>query len=116
MPEHELDPQEGTLLEHVAESRTVRSYVGTLLVVNFDGGYSEDLGTGGFVVIGRDGVLAARGLYDLGSTNNHAEVLAALEALKYVVDKRFYRGYDYTELRGDSQLVLNYLQRVWRPK
>ena len=84
LPQHEVDA-DGTVLEGVAESRTVRTFVGEPLLVNFDGGHSQGVGTTGFSVTGRDGVILLRGEYDVGCTNNHAEALAALHALQAVV-------------------------------
>ena len=63
----------------------MRTFVGEPLLVNFDGGHSQGVGTTGSLVTGRDGVILLRGEYDVGCTNNHAEALAALHALQAVV-------------------------------
>ena len=63
----------------------MRTFVGEPLLVNFDGGHSQGVGTTGFTVTGRDGVILVRGEYDVGCTNNHAEALATLRALQAVV-------------------------------
>ena len=63
----------------------MRTFVGEPLLVNFDGGHSQGVGTTGFSVTGRDGVILLCGEYDVGCTNNHAKALAALHALQEVV-------------------------------
>ena len=63
----------------------MRTFVGEPLLVNFDGGHSQGVGTTGILVNDRDGVILLRGEYNVGCTNNHAEALAALHALQAVV-------------------------------
>ena len=62
----------------------MRTFVGEPLLVNFDGGHSQGVGTTWFSVTGRDGVILVHGKYDVSCTNNHAEALAALHALQAV--------------------------------
>ena len=59
----------------------MRTFVGEPLLVNFNGGHSQGVGTTSFSVTGRDGVILLRGEYDVGCTNNHAEALAATSRL-----------------------------------
>ena len=63
----------------------MHTFVGEHLLVNFDSGDSQGVGTTGFSVTGRDRVVLVRGEYDVGCVNNHAEALAALYALQAVV-------------------------------
>ena len=59
----------------------MKRFTGEPLLVNFDGGYSSGVGTAGYTVVGREGHVCTRGEYEVGFTNNHAEILAALHAL-----------------------------------
>ena len=62
-------------MDQIVESHMVRQFTGDPLLVNFD------VGTAGYTVVGREGHICTKGEYEVGFTNNHAEILAALHAL-----------------------------------
>ena len=84
LPKAEVDADR-TIMEGVAESHTMRTFVREPLLVNFDGGHSQGVGTMGFSVTGREGVILLHEEYDVGCSNNYAKALAALYTLQAVV-------------------------------
>lgn len=64
----------------------MKHYDGKPLLVRSDGGFVGGIGTLGFVVYDVDGSELVRGCeYDKGFSSNQAEMLAVLEALRFVV-------------------------------
>ena len=58
-------------------------YTGKPLVVHYDGGFREQVGTTGIAILKPDSEdpLYVMGEYDKGTSSNHSEMYAALKAL-----------------------------------
>ena len=94
-----------------------------MITINFDGAcewYNGKRNPGGLATYGwiikKDGQQIAYGYGEVargeGATNNVAEYTALIEALKALKDLNLEK--DVVEIKGDSQLVVNQVNGVWR--
>ena len=80
-----------------------------------DGGSEDGLGTGGFVIIDRDGkeIVRMGTYYGSGQTNNEAEMFAARDyiAILAKLSKKMPQLLLPIRVFGDSQLIIRFLTR-----
>ena len=50
-----------------------------------------------------------------GTTNNQAELKSVLTTLKFIVNNGWKYWGDYVELKGNSNLIMNFLTGEWSP-
>lgn len=78
-----------TPIQPVALLRVLPTYSGQPLVVHFDGGHREGVGTTRVVILkpGTTTLTYTYGEYENGSSLNHAELYAVFKGLQLVISK-----------------------------
>ena len=88
------------------------------VVAHFDGGCRHKLGVGGYLAWAPDGTCLGGRCEYYGSaapTNNIAEVRAMLDLLTWLEAEGHHKRASRVVVRGDSQLVIAFLRKVYRP-
>ena len=91
---------------------------GPAIHVQFDGGAQDGHGTGGFVILDKDGqeVVRVGRYYGSGRTNNEAEGFAMRDAMQCLARLRRRRPELNWPVRvfGDSQLMIRFITRLYK--